>query len=41
MLKTTRLPDVPASKKNHSNNEIVRFGIIGDDSGGKKSQCYK
>ena len=32
MLKTTGLPDVPASKRNNGDSEVVGFGVGG--SGG-------
>ena len=36
MLKTFRLPNVLAPKKNDSNNNLVRFGTS-NDNGNKKS----
>ena len=32
ILKTTRLPDMPASRKNDRDDKVVRFDIDGDGS---------
>ena len=37
MLKTTGLPDVPVSRKNDDNGEVIEFGV-GNSNGGKAPQ---
>ena len=36
MIKTTRLPNVPASRKNDSNSEVAGFGVGSSDGVNKK-----
>ena len=39
MLKTTGLSDVPASRKNNSDGEVIRFGVSNGSDG--KTPQYK
>ena len=33
MLKTTRLSDMPASRRNNSDGEVIEFGVSNDNGG--------
>ena len=37
MLKTTRLPDMPASRRNNGDGQVIEFGVS-NSSDGKASQ---